>query len=320
MKKVFFIILSLVLVIFSVGTLLVYFKYNDGFIELDSKGKHHHVDKDNNSSDKYQNLSEILKTSNIEIPIYENLIPQGLVMVDDYIFISVYDNMGLINSKVYVIDNDGNVINVITLDTNSHVGGLAYDSLNKLIWIPDNEGALNAYNVKDFYKKSHAFYKYRFSDLSNELVDFRDDEKREVDYLTIVNDDLFIGNFSLKGEGIVKKYKIKNNESLDLEFVNKFKVQDKVQGIAFYDNYMFLSVSYGRKKPSYLYVYNYEEDIDDYNIPPFANFKLPSMLEQIDIHNNKVYLIFENTAKKYQDSIDKIGHIGILDIDKLIKE
>lgn len=260
-------------------------------------------------------IDTLLKKSNTEIPIYENLIPQGLVIVDDYIFISVYDNFGLINSKVYVIDHDGNIINVITLDTNSHVGGLAYDKRNKLLWIPDNDGALNAYNIKDFYKKSHTYYRYHFTNLSNDLIDFRDEDNRSIDYITIVDDNLFIGNFSLDNKGIVKRYKIKSSNKVELEFIESTEVLDKVQGITFYNNYLLLSTSYGRKKPSYLYIYDYNKDMEMIN-----TIKLPSMMEQIYVYEDKAYLIFENTAKKYHDSIDKIGFIGVIDIKDLIKE
>lgn len=317
MKKSLVILFSIVVIISSIIMLLFFYPEDDIVELIDDK---YPENKKKSPTIEYDKLTDILSQSNIEVPIYENLIPQGITVVDDYIFISVYDNFGLINSKVYVIDSDGNIVNIITLDTNSHVGAISYDKKNKLIWIPDNNGILNAYNVKDFYKKSHTFYKYQFTNLADDLIDFNDDTKNSIDYLTIVDDYLYIGSFSLIDKGLAKKYKINNNGNISLDFINSFSVPNKVQGLSFYNDYMFMSISYGRKKPSYLYVYKYDDTISSYNNDLVLSYKLPSMLEQISIYNNQIYLVFENTAKKYIDSIDKIGHVGLIDIEKIIDE
>ncbi len=289
------------------------FKSKDDFIIIPDM-----IESNKDSIKYYPDLTKLLKKSNIEVPIYENLIPQGLAVVDDYIFITVYDNFGLINSKVYVIDLLGNMINVASLESNSHVGGIAYDKKNNLIWIPDNDGILNAYNKKDFFKKSHVFCKYRFEDLSDGLIDFNDSKKNAIDYLTIDGENLFIGSFAKYKKGLVKKYHITNN--IELEYINSFEVREKIQGITFYGDYMLLSSSYGRKKTSNLYVYKYDENIDDYSKKEIVSYKLPSMLEQIVVDKDEVYLIFENTAKKYFDSIDKVGYICVLDAQKVINK
>lgn len=98
-----------------------------------------------------------------------------------------------------------------------------------------------------------------------------------------------------------------------------FAVPNRVQGIVRLNDESFvLSVSYGRKNYSYLYIYenplNYEPQytysingsdvpvyffLDDYKTNTVT---LPPLLEGIDIKDNKVLGIFESGAEKYSDA------------------
>lgn len=88
---------------------------------------------------EYPDFKRVLKHANIDIPTINDFIPQGITLMKDYYIISGYYEKGN-NSKCYVIDQNGKIINEVELDTTSHVGAIYYDALLNLIWLPDNEG------------------------------------------------------------------------------------------------------------------------------------------------------------------------------------
>lgn len=276
-----------------------------------------------NSINNYDNLKKVILNASINTPIDKDLIPQGIEIVKSKIFITgYYENNE--NSKCYVLDKSGNVRNIVTLDNNSHVGSIAYDEVNDLIWIPGNDGLLNAYKREDFIKKKEVEATYQFSGFSLDLKDYKDKNKLHIAYIYIDNDNLYFGNFFINKSCIIKKYKIvKNGNMIDLQYVQTFTGPEKVQGMTLYkkDNqeYLILSKSYGRHNSSQIYVYHYDEEIVDYNNLEIKVIDLPPMLEQISLNNNKLYLLFESGANKYYDCEEKLDVIPVIDIDELLR-
>lgn len=273
---------------------------------------------------KYPDFKNVIKRANIKVPIFDNMIPQGMTIMNSYILITAYDEINQENSKCYVLNQFGEVKNIVDLNMKSHVGGIAYDKKNNLIWIPDNDGVLNAYYSHDFITKKQVEVKYQFKDIASGLVDYQNEKKNLISYLCIYDKELYIGSFSAIKKGVVKKYNIVNKgENLQLEYVDSFFVPTLVQGITFYkkDNskYLILSRSYGRNRDSYIEIYQYKEDIKDYTIIKKISLVLPPMLEQISSYNDKLYIIFESNAKKYQNSFHKVENICVLSFNKTKK-
>lgn len=276
---------------------------------------------------KYPDFAEIVKRANINIPIFDEMIVQGITLMDDYILITAYDNKNIELSKCYVLNKRGEIVNTVSLESNSHVGGITYDKNNKFIWIPGNEGVLNAYKSVDFLTIQNVLPVYQFNDVSENLKNYQDSSKKEIAYLCIYNNYLYIGSFSYKGKGLVKQYEIRGeNGEIDLNIVNEFFVPSQVQGISFFqydnDDYLILSKSFGRNNTSYLQVYEYVNDIKDYTLSDIksVSFKLPPMLEQITVDGNNLYALYESSALKYKDCLDKIEDICILDLKKIISK
>lgn len=271
---------------------------------------------------KYPDLRRAILNAEINIPLINDFIPQGLVTINDKLLVTGYYESNE-NSKCYVIDSKGAIINVVELDTNSHVGAIAYDRVNDLIWIPDNMGILSAYKSEDFFYKDKVVAKYQFMGLSEELIDYKDVKSRHIAYLYVDNNYLYFGNFFINNNCTIKKYAITSNGNLiDLKYVNKFVVPSRIQGMTFLEKdnhkYMLLSRSYGRGNSSQIYVYNSDENILDYNGLEIKVLEYPPMLEQISINNNYLYLLFESGATKYDNCLEKVKVIPIIDINEVL--
>ncbi len=275
--------------------------------------------------DKYPELENVLTQANIRIPNEDNMIPQGITYLKNNILITAYDGSKKNNSLVYVLDSKGNIINKVDLNNKSHVGGIMYDVDHNLIWIPDENGVLNAYNSEDFLVKQKVSPLYVFDNVSEGLKNFENKSKNLIAFLTIKDNHLFIGNFSKTENILVKEFDIVlNDEKIDLKYIRNFKVPAKTQGIIFVKknnkDYLILSNSYRRRSKSHIYVFEYNDDINFYSIQNAKKIALPPLLEQITVKNSKIYALFESGAKRYNNAIDKVGFICELDIDKIIDE
>lgn len=102
---------------------------------------------------KYPSLEKTIKNAFIKVPSDEGFIPQGIEIVNSYIFITGYFEENR-NSLCYILDESGKIINKVEFDMNSHVGGISYDKNTNLIFIPGEEDSVLAYNVFDFFTKN----------------------------------------------------------------------------------------------------------------------------------------------------------------------
>lgn len=270
-------------------------------------------------------LRRILDTS-IKVPIEGNTVPQGITIMNDYILISSYDYSKLDNSVVFVLDKNGALVNKVTLDIKSHVGGIAFDRINDLVWIPSNNGKINAYLARDFLDKTSLSSYYRDLDVGNGLLNYKAPWKNSIAFLAIKDNDLFVGSFSLFSSGLVKRYSININETdeVQLDLKNEFKVPTRVQGISFYNKdekeYVLFSRSFGKSNPSLLQIFSYDENIIDYNYETSVSYEAPSMMEQISTEDNKLYVSFESAANPYKGCSDECDNVCIIDADLLVQK
>ncbi len=261
---------------------------------------------------------------NIMIPKTDNMVPQGLTVAKDAILISAYNFKGIDNSIIYVLDIDGNIRNICTLDIKSHIGGIYFDKNTGLLWVTGHNGHINTYFIEDILNSEYATATYDF-DVGENLPDFKDPSMKEASFLTIHEDILYVGNFSLKRNGITKKYKInKSNSSISLEYLGFFKIPDKVQGIAFYqykkEKYIIMSTSFGRKSKSLIKIFKYDENITDYTnskIPRISQ-ELPPMAEQIITKDNALLVLFESNSNIYDNCPEKSETLSLLNINDIL--
>ncbi len=272
--------------------------------------------------EKYPDLKNAILAASTNLTFEKQMVPQGITLTEEHIIITAYDFKKRGNSKCYIYTMDGKMVNVVSLDTKSHVGSIAYDKKNDFVFIPGDNGTVLVYKKDDLLYNNFANSTFYF-DLSEKFKIYDNKYTNVVDYLTIDEDDLYVGNFLNNENGLVQKYKIVGeNNRLKLILSKEFTVPQKVQGISFYKEgdtkYMILSISFGRKNDSYLEIYNYRDDIIDYTTEKKINLTMPPMLEQNTIYNDRLYIIFESNANKYKNSKNKVDCICILDIKKIL--
>lgn len=257
---------------------------------------------------KYRKYNSLLKEKLFSYDFLDNEVPQGLCVIRDKIYITCYktDNT---NSCVIEYDKSGKELRRIDLQSKAHVGGIGYDKENKIIYICDINGTISSYSYPTFKKITN----YEISnDEGSKLIE---NERPICSYLTYHNNTLYVGSFNLGKNGIVKKYNLNKNR---LNYIGEFIVPNKVQGLTFYKDKMIISSSYGRRKNSYLLVFNYDENKKEY-LKPNKKYKFPPMLEQIMEINNDLYLLFESSSNKYKSTCKYVvNELPIIDIDKIV--
>lgn len=112
-------------------------------------------------------------------------------------------------------------------------------------------------------------------------------------------------------------------------------IPDKVQGMSITaDGEVIFSTSYGRRNNSKMQVYEPFTEWDSSTVNIFdadvtlyvakkknriIRFKMPTLMEGIDYHDGKLYVIFESGAKTYSDAKEINKDIWKMDIDSIIK-
>ena len=271
---------------------------------------------------------DYLVDDSYDIEPYFNYVPQGLCFIEDYVLVSSYEYNACDNSIITILDKDGNLFNRFFLNNNAHVGGLCYDSLHDLVWVSSVNGTVSAYNRNDIFSKVKCGPVYEDIDVGNGLPNYRIPFVNTISYITIDNNSLYVGNFTVNKKGKVKKYTIEEIDggNIDLKLDSSFRVPDKVQSIAFYNKddkkYMILSRSFGTKMPSVIQLYPYSENCLDYTESDlYSVIECPTMIEQIAIRDDTLYAVYEANANPYVNSNTKdMDSIQAIDADVLIKK
>lgn len=266
---------------------------------------------------------DILKTPLLRLPLEDNEVPQGICQIGEKILISCYTTDAT-KSRIKIINKEKTPISII-LDNKSHVGGISYDNIHNLIFFCDLNGRISAFPYYKFLA-NNLTHKLTFSVASSEAGghDLKENKKLCCSYLTCFKNKIYVGSFNKKTRGLVKVFKIVNKKDILLQYETEFRVPRKIQGITFLEDdsttYLILSKSYGRKYDSELLLYKYN-DSSNYT-RPLHKLKLPPMLEQITVTNDKkLLLLFESGAKKYENGVKLItDNIISLDIKKIIKD
>jgi hypothetical protein len=261
------------------------------------------------------------------------------------IFISYYFDKH-IPSSVSVIDRSNNT----TIDTFAlkesessfhygHVGGLAVN--DNVVWVSSG-GKVYEYKISDITKSSPL----------RALVPSRVTEtETKASFVTYYQKVLFVGEFAYE-----RKYRTKNSHHMEnrngvkhyawvcgytienkrngLKYI--FSIRQKVQGICITDNYIFLSISYGRRNRSIIAIYKnplnekphrtvtLENELkvplwylDGKNIIKEMDF--PPMSEGITMIDDKLAVLSESGAEKYQQGgVGPLDHIILIDLEEYL--
>jgi len=242
---------------------------------------------------------------------------QGLCKVDNLVLISGYMSDKK-PSRIYVLSDEVKYYELEYKNKkfNGHTGGIASDG--NMVWI-GSEG-------KIYYFK---YEKLKSNKKTIELEGFID-TLNGADFLSIYDDNLYVGEFYLKdlyktdkthhikgNNAIVFRFKIDRNKESGLDNIPNLalSIRSQIQGMIVTSDRIVLSKSYGLPK-SHIYFYKnitkeFTNDTFKYKneeIPLFIlsdedlikDIKIPSMSEEIELIDNRVFINFENASKKYK--------------------
>lgn len=257
-----------------------------------------------------------------------NFVPQGIEVVDQYVIISNFDYYKDNNSILCVYDSEGKLVNECMLEHDAHVGGIAYDKSNNLLWVTGYAGNIHAYDIDEVLSKNKIKSKYNQFYVGEGLNNYVYPWLSSASFVTMYNDELLVGNFSLSNDGKIKRYTIDvTDKDIKLKYKGYFRIPDMVQGVTFHavnnQEYILFSRSYGRDTPSILQVFRYDKDIKDYRSKKLisVSFKLDPMLEQIVSYDNKLYAVYECNAIPYvsKQNLD-FDSIPVYDANDVVKK
>jgi len=263
----------------------------------------------------YRNNNTIYEIQGIN----NKYVPQSISYSDKYnvILQTSYSNNHKA-SKLYIIDfNTGKLIKELELlkdnknINNSHVGGIATD--NDKVWIT-SDYEINEYNLEEIINTSNNNIKA----ISTKRL------KNRGDTCTYNNGILWIAEFYL-----YPIYKVPNNKPLLLGYevtdnidYNNYNysiiLPKMVQGITINDNNIIISQSYTYLVNSKLRIYEFNiNDKEEYKLSNnnlIKTITILPMAEGIFYKDNKVYVLFESSAKKYIGAYPRIKNIIKIDI------
>lgn len=255
-----------------------------------------------------------------------SMTPQGLAITEDYLLISAYCRTKEHNSVIYVLDKvTHKFIKEIVLNTRAHVGGMAYDTMNHNLWVTGQGSTwaqANAISLKHLeeYQFTDEYKPLEF-DMSYNLYRIK-----RASFMTYHDGALFVGFFTQDEASVIEKYLINADgtlyEKTDMNLKRTVGVIDpvacavsmqvisgKVQGMAFYNNKILLTRSWG-VLPSEVQVFNYSRYGILSTSEAYKTIKFPERLEQIYQDGSDIYALFESAAYSYRmASINKIDRV-----------
>ena len=240
--------------------------------------------------------------------------PQGITIAGKYILLTAYDGNTNMLQSVYVLDKKtGKYLKTIQVAGRPHLGGIAYDPVAKNIWVTGSMGkasALAAFSMaelKSYKAGSQIPIKYKYQ-IAIPAVE-------KASTVTYYDGQLFVGFFNMYGRGKVAAYTIarsgKNRGSITNNEVKSVtgtlrwsdptgetSMDKQIQGIAIYQNKIFLSQSYG-SGDSKLYVFPTSalNALDEKNAELVIT--MPPYLEQITAYKGQLLCVFESGSKIY---------------------
>lgn len=268
-----------------------------------------------------------------EITTCTSMTPQGICVTEEYILISAYCHTGSHNSVVLVLDKEtGSFLKEIVLKGKNHVGGLAFDTRHRMVWVSTSHkgrAAASAFSLKNL-KTYNLDEKAAPIDYTHDYDLFTLEKDS---FMTFSEGYLYIGHFSKDENSVVQKFKIGVNGGLqtadgaalgvdkDIAIPEDIKsIPKQIQGFAVYKDKAILTQSYGIKNSS-LFVHNYSDVMYQTGTRYTINkVVMPQKLEQIYIDGKDLYVLFESAAYAYRaQPFAKVDRICKLDLSEIIK-
>lgn len=259
--------------------------------------------------------------------VCSGMIPQGICVAGEYLIISAYDKSHMVTnsalhksqykqkSVLYVMDVESRqYLTTITLDTTCHVGALAYNPDDEIIYVADSANGvvqrLSLEGIKACVESGN--------DAGEDVLGFDFEAIDTMGYtpsfLAYYQDHLYVGQFArMNPKELFSNQMVVFDQNGVLIEQDTITIPHYAQGVAFADwkeeTYMLISASYGRNRPAALSVYLMESQ-DDGSVKrkrKVGKFACPNMSEDIDIQGDSLYTCYESASNFYRLSLDNNG-------------
>ena len=237
----------------------------------------------------------------------DNYVAQGFTISNDFCIISAYSKSHD-SSRIYLYEKNGSFNKFVELDNNAHVGGIAYDYTNNILFVTGSAGKINVYDYNELI--SGNILKYNVDINISKVIG----ENTSAATISICDNKLYACTFEGVGKMVVftlnfldGKIKVIDNKVIDnlpsaIQGISVFKYNEKL--------YYLFSQSYGRLK-SIIKLYD-----DNFCFLRQAKLKYIG-IEGIDIdYTGNVCCIFENGI----DNMKKIHLTNFVFGNNLYKE
>lgn len=259
-----------------------------------------------------------------------DFVPQGIAYSKQYnkFFVSGYMKSH-VASRVYVVDGESRNIEKYVLF--KRMDGIVYTG---------HAGGISTYSESVYISSEKKVYRFLLKDLilakNAEFINFCSElnSQNGADFCLAKNGQIFVGEFykfakfpTDQSHHILIDGKTQNNAivfvfklSSSGDFANSMpsfaiSVPDLVQGMVLFENKIVLSSSYGLNKSK---ISVYESDflkkanrtiaVKESHIPLYIlsnkdlikSFALPPMAEEIELVDDKLFILFESASKKYK--------------------
>ena len=259
--------------------------------------------------------------------ICNGMIPQGICVANEYVIISAYDASHKVvvdseykatkkqRSVLYIMDADSRqYLTTITLNTRCHVGALAYNPDDELIYIADSDnGVVQSLSMNKIAERVN-----KGADAHDDVLEFDgcsiDTQGYRPSLLSYYDGHLYVGQFAKRNwSDLFANRMVAFDKDGTLLTKHDITIPYCAQGVSFADwndkTYMIVSSSYGRNEAAKLSVYQMDKDKAGmvFSKTKVGEFACPNMSEDIDIQGDSIYTCYESASNFYRLNLDENG-------------
>ncbi len=260
-----------------------------------------------------------------------SMVPQGMCVTEDYIFVSAYCYTHRHNSTLYMIDRKSKkLIRTVPLGGKAHVGGMAYDPKHRNVWVSGGTkgsakaiayslDALEEYDISSKKPIRHVF-NYTLATIDRNS------------YMTYSDNSLWIGYYTSSGLSQIERFDLTEEGGMDAQIIADFdslhesvpadfiaSTSGRIQGAAKNSPYLYLSQSYGISD-SRLQIFRFTENRMRFVTESAERiWRFPQKMEQICVYDDQLYCLFESAGYAYSAQpaliIDRILIFDVKDLN-----
>jgi hypothetical protein len=268
------------------------------------------------------NANPTAKRNLIKVDTFD---PQGLAVGGGKIYISAYDHSHKANSVIFVLNKKtGNYEKTIVLQHQDHAGGIAYDGDRNLLWVAghDKQGA-KMYAIKT---STIASYNILSEVPIAYAATYNLETSNNASTVTYFDHALWVGFFSVKGEGNIQEFEVKTNADNQMTIGRQWAGSDNIadvsstrlitgvnqmQGLAANDTAVLMTSSFSNKNSK---IIRYERRADG-SLQNGTYVTMPPYLETVafDGDTGRFYALFESATPAYRDKtkavVDRVLYV-----------